>query len=215
MTSIRLLAGVLGGPPAPRGSWEREAVYVAHAPDAAAAERVRALPGVTEVRARPGGMLEIVAGVPGALVPELLDPVAARPRPSPWPDRPRTWANPGFAVRYAHARAAWAERWARELGVPVDGPFEPGELSGRHDRAVLRVLAEVPGRREGGDPAPPAYLVRLATAYHDAHEHAPAHPVGDAPVLPVHTARVWQARAVRAVLAAGLAAIGETPPDRL
>lgn len=116
-----------------------------------------------------------------------------------WPDFPRTWDNRGFVVRYAHARAAGVRRWAAELEVPV-APFESALLSHRLDRAVLRVLAELPGRLVSRDPGWENYLVRLALAYHDAHEGAPAVPVGDEPVRAVHTARVRLAEAVQNVL---------------
>lgn len=220
------LGEALGEVPAPRGSWEHEAVYVSavavRAPAAARrlAGRLRRLPGVAEVRERPNGMLEIVVTDPGEIVTEIIQAAprsesAAEPHPG-WPDTPRTWDNPGFVVRYAHARAVAVERWARDLGVPADGPMGgPDALAGAWDRAVLRVLAELPSRRARGRVGWASYLVRLALAYHDAHERAPAVPMGDRPVTPVHAARVRLARAVRRVLAEGLSALGETPPDRL
>lgn len=215
------LYGVLGQVPVPRGNWEREAVYVlpGRGVDAAenAAARLRGRPGIAEVRVRPNGFLEIVVERPGEIVREILSREPGRtPRePSPrWPDSPRTWDNPGFVVRYAHARATATLRWARDLGIPMDG-FDAGHLDGPHDRAVLRVLAELPSRRTRNTVGWAGYLIKLAHAYHDAHEHAPALPKGDEPVTPTHTARVWLARAVRSVLAQGLTALGETPPDRL
>jgi arginyl-tRNA synthetase len=201
VTPVRL-AEVLGEPPVPDGTWEREAVYVSAAalrrrvPPEELADRVRAAAGVTGVEVRPNGFLRIVVGVPGELV-ESVTPLGI-PEPA-WPDFPRTWENPGFVVRYGHVRACAVLRWAGELGVPVAG-FRPELLDGPHDRWVLRVLAELPGRRASRDPGWEQYLVRLALAYHDAHEHAPAVPVGDEPVRPVHTARVRLAEAVREVL---------------
>jgi hypothetical protein len=64
----------------------------------------------------------------------------------------------------------------------------------------LRVLAEVPGRVVSRDPGWESFLVRLALAYHDAYEHAPAIPMGDEEVKAVHTARVRLAAAVQDVL---------------
>ncbi|GHH68262.1 hypothetical protein GCM10017673_16700 [Streptosporangium violaceochromogenes] len=206
-------------PAAPRGGGTPEGT----------AARLRALPGITDVRVRPGGLLEIVVAVPGELVTEL-DPDAApdtsiaprvpdvpggRPAEgvSPWADFPRVWRNPGFVVRYAHCRAVAVRRWAAELGV--GGVFRPELLDGRADRAVLRVLAEAGSRRRSGEPGWAAYAERLALAYHDAFEHAPALPAGDEDPAPLHTARVRLAGAVREVLAGTLAALGETPPDRL
>ncbi|WP_245898914.1 DALR anticodon-binding domain-containing protein [Nonomuraea indica] len=206
------LAEALGEPPAPDGTWEREAVYVSAAalrrarrPGARAApvgrvaaelaDRVRPVEGVSRVEALANGFLRITVETPGELVAEVR-PLSL---PDPWPDLPRTWDNPGFVVRYAHARAAAVQRWARDLGVPATG-FRPELLDDPPHRAVLRVLAELPGRLAGRAPAWEAYLVRLATAYHDAHELAPAVPAGEEEPSPAHTARVRLARAVRDVL---------------
>ncbi|MGI5283461.1 anticodon-binding protein [Nonomuraea polychroma] len=196
------LAAVLGEPPVPEGSWEREAVYVSAAalrrrvPADVLAERLRALPGVADVEVRRDGFLRIIVAVPGELL-ESMEPVEI-PEPA-WPDFPRTWDNPGFVVRYGHVRACFVRRWARELGVPEAG-FRPELLDDPRDRRVLRVLAELPGRAVSRDPGWETYLVRLALAYHDAHEHAPAVPRGDEPVTAVHTARVRLAQAVGGVL---------------
>ncbi|MEV1172679.1 anticodon-binding protein [Nonomuraea sp. NPDC049784] len=201
MTAVEL-AEVLGEPPVPDGTWEREAVYVSAAAlrrkvaAESLAEQVGELDGVSEVEVRGAGFLRIVVSVPGELL-ERVEPLEI-PEPS-WPDFPRTWENPGFVVRYGHARACAALRWARELGVPSEG-FRGELLDGPHDRWVLRVLAELPGRMVSREPGWEAYLVRLALAYHDAHERAPAVPVGDEPPGPVHTARVRLAEAVRGVL---------------
>ncbi|NUP62252.1 MAG: anticodon-binding protein [Nonomuraea sp.] len=199
---IMRLAEVLGEPPAPEGTWEREAVYVSAAalrrrvPPHDLAERVRALDGVTGVEVRANGFLRIVVGVPGELV-ESVGPLDV-PEPA-WPDFPRTWDNPGFVVRYAHARACAVRRWGEALGVPRGG-FRPELLDDPFDRRVLRVLAELPGRAVSRDPGWESFLVRLALAYHDAHERASAVPVGDEPVRSVHTARLRLAEAVRKVL---------------
>ncbi|WP_433438611.1 anticodon-binding protein [Nonomuraea sp. CA-141351] len=201
MTPVEL-AEVLGEPPVPEGTWEREAVYVSavalrrNISAESLAEQVGELDGVSEVEVLGPGFLRIVVSVPGELV-EGVEPVEI-PEPS-WADFPRTWENPGFVVRYGHVRACAALRWARELGVPSEG-FRGELLDGPHDRRVLRVLAELPGRMVSREPGWETYLVRLALAYHDAHERAPAVPVGDEPPGPVHTARVRLADAVRSVL---------------
>jgi arginyl-tRNA synthetase len=163
---------------------------------------VRALPGVAGVEVLANGFLRIRVRVPGALL-ESMEPVEI-PEPG-WPDFPRTWDNPGFVVRYGHARACAVRRWARDLEVPVAG-FRPELLADPRDRRVLRVLAELPGRAASRDPRWATYLLRLALAYHDAHERAPAVPRGDEPAAPLHTARVRLAEAVAGVL---------TGPDRL
>ncbi|MFC6578968.1 anticodon-binding protein [Planomonospora parontospora] len=196
------LAEVLGAPPVPRGTWEREALYVSTAAlrhgeragerAAELALRLRALPGIEEVRVRPGGFLEIVVAVPGELAGEAgaALPGAAPPGGvlpgTPW--SPGTWDNPGFVVGYAHARAVAVRRWAAELGVA--GAFRPELLADRWDRAVLRALAEAPGRRVSRDPGWAAYAERLALAYHDAFERAPALPRGDEAASALHVARV-------------------------
>lgn len=220
------LGEILGEVPIPWGSWRRDAVYASPAalrgrgPAADLAARLRAVPGVAGVRVAPGGMLLITVAVPGEVVREIVaqgGPPAASPgggRGPGWPDLPRTWDNPGFVVRYAHARAAAVRRRAAALGIDAPG-FDPGALTAPPDRAVVRALAEWPSRarRPGRDPA--RYLERLAAAYHDAHENAPALPAGDAPAGEVHAARIWLARAVQVVLAAGLTALGEHPPARI
>jgi len=220
-----MLGEVLGLPPIPRGTWAGEAIYVSPValrrgedPEELA-ERLRALPGITAVRVRPRGFLEIAVAVPGELVTEIGATVpaagevpAATGGPA-WGDLPRTWANPGFVVRYAHARAVAVQRWAVELGV--GGDFRPELLEDRRDRAVLRLLAEVHGRRVSRDPGWAAYAEQLALAYHDAFEGAAALPSGDEEPSKLHAARVRLARAVRDVLAEALAALGETAPERL
>jgi arginyl-tRNA synthetase len=282
MTPSRL-AEILGEPPMPHGSWRREAVYASRAairrargepggtsPQAMAAtlaRRLRALPGVSQVETRPGGLLLITVDAPEEVVREVLEaprtevpgpPIpepgkAGRPddrgevrHPSParlanepgvhvqtpeerftqprplrssetpvWPDFPRTWANPGFVVRYAYVRTLWVRRWAHDLGLTPPSPVDPTPLTGRYDRAVIRVLAEAPSRRLNPSHGLPAYLERLATAYHDAHEHAPALPQGDTPPTPLHIARLHLAEAVRTTLAEGLTTLTEPLPTRL
>jgi arginyl-tRNA synthetase len=243
------LGELLGLPPIPQGTWAEEALYLSPAalrrgeePGEMAA-RLRALPGIADVRVRADGFLEIVVAVPGDLIVEIVGAVPPdAPNPpgaqdfqdlrdikdtrdsqgpgalrvggvSPWADAPRTWSNPGFVVRYAHVRAVAVQRWAGEL--EVRGRFRPRLLDGRWDRAVLRLLAEVHGRRVSRDPGWAAYAERLALAYHDAFERAAALPMGDEEPSALHAARVWLARAVRVVLAESLAALGETASDRL
>ncbi|MEV0825820.1 anticodon-binding protein [Nonomuraea rubra] len=193
------LVGVLGEPPVPEGTWEREAVYVSAAalrrrvPAGELAARLRGLGGVAAVEVQGRGFLRIVLTEP------VVDvrPVAIPFEPA-WPDFPRTWDNPGFVVRYGHARACAVLRWAEQLGVPAgSGAGAPAD---RYHRWVLRVLAELPGRLVSREPGWEGYLLRLALAYHDAHERAPAVPVGDEEPGPVHAARVRVADVVREVL---------------
>ncbi|RCG31081.1 anticodon-binding protein [Sphaerisporangium album] len=300
--TVDALRAILGSPPVPEGSWEREAVYVsaaalrragparqvAEAPAGGPARkiaerpaggsareiaeglavRLRAVPGVRAVQVRPNGFLVIEVAVPGEVVREILaEPVTPAEVPvpagaAPWPEAPLTWSNPGFVVRYAYVRAGAVQRWARDLGIEAGpqgvsgqgkgGPeerrgepeagagFRPESLDDPRDRAVLRVLAELPSRRAGRDagrsgrylscgggsrasgggapgrePGWPAYLERLAESYHDAFEHAPASPKGDEPPTGTHVARLWMARAVRRVLGEGLTALGQAPPVKI
>ncbi|MGW4421348.1 anticodon-binding protein [Streptosporangium sp. NPDC004631] len=214
------LGEILGLPPTPRGTWADEALYVSsaalrrgQAPEELAA-RLRALSGIADVRVSGGGLLEIAVSVPGELVTEIGPAGDRLPAgASPWADFPRTWRNPGFVVRYAHWRAVAVQRWAAELGV--GGEFRPELLDGTRDRAVLRLLAEVHGRRRSREPGWAAYAEQLALAYHDAFEGAPALPKGEEGPTALHAARVRLAGAVRDVLAETLAVFGETAPDRL
>ncbi|GIH61032.1 hypothetical protein Msi02_18490 [Microbispora siamensis] len=228
---MEALREVLGAPPVPQGSWEREARFVSTAalrgtaePPAEAAERLavrlREVPGVRHVDVRPNGFLVVEIAAPGEIVQDILAaPLAAPPRrtgsTAPWPDFPRTWDNPGFAVRYAYVRAGAVQRWARDLGVPTGAAARSGLLDGPCDRAVLRVLAELPSRRDSRDPGWAAYLERLAEVYHAAVEHASPIPRGDEPPSEVHAARVRMGEAVRRVLGEGLAELGVAPPGKI
>ncbi|WP_433415394.1 anticodon-binding protein [Microtetraspora malaysiensis] len=219
------LAELLGAPPAPWGSWASEAVYGSPVAFRAAsgrpprevaaeiAERLREHRGIQEVRVRPDGLLLIAVTAPGEVAGEIVrkGPPEIREPAALAPDFPRTWDNPGFVVRYAYARAAAVRRWARDLGVPEEG-FRPEALDDPRERAVLRLLAELPSRMTSRDPAWGTYAGQLALAYHDAHEHCPAVPWGDRPAGDVHTARLRLAAAVQAVLAA---VVAPALPERL
>lgn len=241
---MEALCGVLGAPPVPQGSWERDAWFVSTAAlrgtaeaagatprgtgEAAAevaerlAARLRTVPGIRRVDVRPNGFLVIGVATPGEIVEDVLAaPVAVPPPPppgasvAPWPDFPRTWDNPGFAVRYAYVRAGAVRRWARDLGVRTGAAARPELLDGPFDRAVLRVLAELPSRRESRDPGWAAYLERLAEAYHAAVERAAPIPRGDEPPSELHAARVRMGEAVRRVLGGGLVELGVAPPGKI
>ncbi|WP_214408383.1 DALR anticodon-binding domain-containing protein [Sphaerisporangium fuscum] len=227
---MKRLTAVLGAAPAPQGEWEREARFVSTAalrtPGRPVAEvagelatRLRGVPGVAKVDVRPNGFLVIEVAVPGEIVREILDAPppegGRRDLPEPWPDFPRTWGNPGFVVRYAYVRAGAVGRWARGLGMPDAEGFPAEALDDPSDRAVLRVLAELPSRRASRDPGWPAYLERLAEAYHDAFEHAPPLPKGDEGFSGAHLARVRLAEAVRRVLGEGLGELGVVPPGKI
>jgi arginyl-tRNA synthetase len=157
-----------------------------------------------------GGFVRVVLGVDEVIKGILRDPRygVARVPAKVWREWPRTFENPGFSVRYAYARACWAERWAREFGV-----LEAGEL----EAELVWALGDVPGRAEQAererDARPLMFcLERVAEAYHDVHERCPAVPKGDEEPVP---GRAGLARAVRVVLGNGLNTIGETPRERI
>lgn len=135
-----------------------------------------------------------------------------------WPDRPRTFDNPGFRVRFAYVRAAATGRQAGRLGL---GPGAPeGWLSAPAERRLLGLMAELPGRgeravRERDATGYRRHLVRMADAYHDVYERCPALPKGDEPAGPRHGARLTLAEAARVALNNGLRTVGETPKERL
>ncbi|MEU5877550.1 DALR anticodon-binding domain-containing protein [Spirillospora sp. NPDC047279] len=201
-------AGLYGSPVALRMGLDPEGV----------AERVRAEPGVAGVEVS-GGFIRVRVDV-GDVVRGVLEAGEAYGRvvvpPGGWADRPRTFDNPGFRVRYAYARAVAVERWAREYGVGET----PSEALNDLELAVVARLGELPGRaaqaeRERRPRALVMCLERLADAYHDVHERCPALPVGDERVSAVHEGRVALARAVRTALGNGLKMIGETPRERI
>ncbi|MFI6501088.1 anticodon-binding protein [Nonomuraea typhae] len=192
--NLAQLVSLLGEPPMPFGDWAEEAVLVSAAALRRGVDPAGFAASVPGASVLPNGVIRIVLAEPWDVVGEVFA-VADQG----WADTPRTWDNPGFVVKYARFRAVAVGRWARDLGVPPE-PFEPRLLSDARDRAVLRALAELPGRRVSRDPGWAAYLVRLASAYHDAFEHAAPLPSGDEAVAPVHTARVRLAAAVQKVL---------------
>lgn len=182
------------------------------------ATRLAGRPGVRSVTVTGPGFLTVAAEAP--LIARIDESYGLAEPPVPlsagWPDRPRTFDNPGFAVRFAYARAARVGRHAADLGVRAAG----GPLDDPRERRLVGMIADSPGRAERAarrrDPLPFArHLERLAGVYHDVHEHCPALPKGDEPVTGRHAARVALAGAVRIVVGNGLRLLGETPDDRL
>ena len=180
------------------------------------------LPEVGRVAVTGPGFLTIATAEPGALARRIIEtPGYGELRPAragdTWPDRPRTFGNPGFVVRFAYARAASVRRHAHDLGL---GPGDPAGLDDPAEVGLLGHLAELPARaaqavREG-DAAPyKRQLVQIADAYHDVYERCPALPKGDEPALPRHGARLTLAEAVRIALNNGLRTLGENPEERL
>ncbi len=134
-----------------------------------------------------------------------------------WAERPLTFENPGFRVRFAYSRAACTMRWARELGVD---PAEPVSADSAEERRLVGLLAELPERVDQSvrkqDPRPlRKQLERTADAYHDVFERRPALPKGDQEPGRTHGERVTLARGVQKGLATGLRMLGETPRERI
>jgi arginyl-tRNA synthetase len=165
-----------------------------------------------------GGFLTIkVSGLAESIVADETYGLAAVPRPeATWPDRPRTFGNPGFSVRYAYARAVAVGREASTLGIGP-GPHKPGDPL---ETRLLDLLAEFPGRaaqavREHDAEALKRHLERVAEAYHDVYERCPALPRGDEEPAAGHSGRRTLAEAVRISIGNGLQMLGETPRERL
>lgn len=186
------------------------------------ARRMAGRPGVREVRVEGPGFLTVVVERPGTLATEILrnEKTYARAEGVPhgsWPDRPRTFANPGFAVRYAYARAVAVQREAARLGIPLG---DPQLLMEADEHALLALLAELPSRvgqavREMDATPLRRHLERVADAYHRVHEHCPALPKGDEKPGATHAARRTLAEAVRVAVANALNTIGESPRERI
>jgi arginyl-tRNA synthetase len=193
-----------------------------HRPRQVAEILARRLTNVGTVTVTDPGFLTITPDQPGDVARRIVETVdygrASLPRPATvWPDRPRTFGNPGFVVRFAYARAASVRRHARDLGIARGAPHG---LDDPYELTMLGTLAELPGRaaqavREN-DAAPfQRHLLRLADAYHDVHEHCPALPTGDEPTTQKHGARLTLAEAVRVALFNGLRTLGENPEERI
>jgi arginyl-tRNA synthetase len=133
-----------------------------------------------------------------------------------WPNRPLTFDNEGFRVRFAYARAAGVRRHAASLGLAQhDGPLDdPREVHLKALLADFPVRAEQAARQQNPRPLM-RQLEKIADAYHDVHEQCPALPKGDEPVTGRHAARLSLANTVHTVLADGLRMLGETPSDRM
>ncbi len=180
--------------------------------------RLAERPGIGTARVTGGGFVTVASDVPlTARIDEsygLTELPAGEPA---WPIRPLTFDNPGFAVRFAYARACGVRRQAADLGIHE---AEENALDDPRERRLLALLADFPCRAEQaarqGDRRPfVRHLELTAGAYHDVHEWCPALPKGDEPASARHAARLSLARAVRVVVGNGLRMLGETPGDRL
>jgi arginyl-tRNA synthetase len=182
------------------------------------AKRLAGTPGVAGVEVTGPGFLTIAVASHSALVEGIVAAAAAYglasvPRPeTTWPDRPRTFDNPGFRVRFAYARAAGVRRRADALGIAA-GRHEPGDPC---EIRLLDLLAEFPARTARRDPDMlKRHLERLADSYHDVYERCPAMPCGDAEPTGRHGGLRALAEAVRTTIGNGLTMLGETPRETL
>ncbi|MCW2914674.1 MAG: anticodon binding domain protein [Actinomycetia bacterium] len=187
------------------------------------AKRLAKTPGIRRVDITGPGFLTITEQAPGALAAAIIaagEQYARAEVPAPethWPDRPRTFGNPGFSVRFAYARAAATRRRARDLRIER---ADPEALNEPRELMLLGLLAELPGRagqaaRENDAGPLSRQLERIADAYHDVYERCPALPVGDEEPTRKHGARLTLAEAVRISLNNGLHMLGETPRELL
>lgn len=187
------------------------------------ARRLEAAEGIDRVEVTGPGFLTIVVAEPEALAASIVAAGQAYakaevPRAGrPWADRPRTFDNPGFVVRYAYARATAIQRRAVDLGVAAG---DPAPLSDPYEQRLLRDLAELPSRsaqavRERDAEPLKRHLERVADAYHEVYERCPALPIGEERPGAMHQARRTLAEATRIALANGLHMIGEEPRERI
>jgi arginyl-tRNA synthetase len=134
-------------------------------------------------------------------------------------------ADPLYPVQEAHAAAASALRWAADLGLePAEITDGLGrQLSSPVELALLGALSFLPVRvaaaaRRGRPDELPRYLEQVSAMWLACRLQAPALPFGGraAPRDPGQAgARLMLARAVAAVIAAGLALTGVAAPGRL
>lgn len=146
--------------------------------------------------------------------------------------------SPFVAVRYAHADAASALRWAADLGVARTPPSAAGSGAGSPTREpasvltsaapelrLLDALSWLPERvaaaaRRHRPADLTACLESVARAWLECREDCPALPLGgrgapDRRDGPLAGARLELADAARASLAAGLALLGVSAPARV
>ena len=129
--------------------------------------------------------------------------------------------NPVYYVQYAHARIAAVLRNAAELKIPAGlENFDPAQLSHDRENELLGSLAEFPrivaGAAELREPHRIArYLEELAGVYHGFYADCRVLPMGDEPVLAIHSARINLCAATLQVLKNGLDLLGVSAPERM
>lgn len=128
--------------------------------------------------------------------------------------------NPVFYVQYAHARLCRMLANAADLGLLLGDGYDPALLTSPQESELLALLAAYPGVLAGAaelrEPHRLArYLESLAAGLHKFYDADRVLPRGDEPATPLTTARLWLSAATRQVLAAGLAALGVSAPERM
>jgi arginyl-tRNA synthetase len=129
--------------------------------------------------------------------------------------------NPVYYVQYAHARIAAVLRNAAELKIPAGlANFDPAQLSHDRENELLGSLAEFPrivaGAAELREPHRIArYLEELAGVYHGFYADCRVLPLGDEPILAIHSARINLCAATLQVLKNGLDLLGVSAPERM
>jgi arginyl-tRNA synthetase len=123
----------------------------------------------------------------------------------------RVLENPLFRVQYAHARLVALARNASDLGVEA----VPGPLTGRCEVELVRCVAGFPAAARSEPHRLARHLETLADAVFDMHDSCAVLPEGDEEITELHRARLAAAVAARRVLAAGLAQLGVSAPDRI
>jgi arginyl-tRNA synthetase len=128
--------------------------------------------------------------------------------------------NPVFYVQYAHSRIRSVMRAAEALGLAVDPGADVSLLTQPREGDLLRQLGEFPRVVAGAAElrAPhrvPRYLEELAGTYHRFYDACRILPQGDEDPTPLTGARLLLAEATRVVLAAGLALLRVSAPERM
>jgi arginyl-tRNA synthetase len=131
----------------------------------------------------------------------------------------RTNDNPVFYVQYAHARTRAVARNAAESGVD-DSDFDASTLTHPTESVLLGALADYPRVvRQSAELREPhrvaRFLEELAGRYHRWYDSCRVIPLGDAPVEPVHRARLRLNEATSQVLRNGLGLLGVSAPERM
>jgi arginyl-tRNA synthetase len=127
--------------------------------------------------------------------------------------------NPVFYVQYAHARTHQVRRNA--LAAGVDGSdFDPSLLTDPTEADLLTSLADFPRviaqAAELREPHRVArYLEDISGSYHRWYDSCRVTPQGDAPIEPIHHARLWVNDAAGQVLRNGLSLLGVDAPERM